>query len=354
MPTLPVNTDGAVLYYEDSGVPDNANDYTTIIIFHGFIFHGASFRLLFRYASLHNLRIVAVNHREYPGSSPLSEREIANVWSPEPNQQTTALREQAMELAVFIARFIELEDIPPPVTVDGKKTGGVGCLAWSQGCGPFLSLLANISRMDIHVSTLLERYMRTVFLYDPPCIVLGIPFPPGVTTPIHDPDLLDEEKPQKFIDWISSYFNPLSTPESITDEALRRRYNMYEKTGDERYRAVSLRLKKAELNSIVSPEIFPRIGVMLAYAREVYDDALQNALFDTKGQWNHLRTVAICPDMTIWTCNLSHRVLSDMLANSPTVGKVRRTVEMVTLRNANHTYHFTEPEKFIHLLTSYM
>lgn len=91
---------------------------------------------------------------------------MGNVWSPEPKRQAAALGEQALELAIFIARFIELEDIPPPILGDkGKEVGGIACLAWSQGCGPLLALLSNIPRMSIHVSSLLERYMRTVFLY---------------------------------------------------------------------------------------------------------------------------------------------------------------------------------------------
>ena len=96
--------------------------------------------------------------------------------------------------------------------------------------------------------------------------MLGVPFPQGVTTPIHDPHLPDAEKPQKFIDWISSYFNPLSNPQAITDEALQKRYNMYEATGEERDLPISLRIKETELKSIVAPEIYPRIGIMLGYA----------------------------------------------------------------------------------------
>ena len=91
---------------------------------------------------------------------------MANVWSPEPERQAVALREQALELAIFITRFIELEDIPPPMLGDkGKEVGGIACLAWSQGCGPLLSLLSNISQMSIHVNSLLECYVRAVILY---------------------------------------------------------------------------------------------------------------------------------------------------------------------------------------------
>lgn len=40
MPTIPVNDDGAVLYYEDSGAPGDAPYYPTVFVLHGFIYHG--------------------------------------------------------------------------------------------------------------------------------------------------------------------------------------------------------------------------------------------------------------------------------------------------------------------------
>ncbi|PSR70854.1 hypothetical protein PHLCEN_2v13295 [Hermanssonia centrifuga] len=40
MPTIPVNSDGAVLYYEDSGAPDGPDPYCTIVLIHGLIFNG--------------------------------------------------------------------------------------------------------------------------------------------------------------------------------------------------------------------------------------------------------------------------------------------------------------------------
>ena len=43
MPTIPVNGSGAVLYYEDSGSPGTTEDYHTIFIVHGFIFHGGMY-----------------------------------------------------------------------------------------------------------------------------------------------------------------------------------------------------------------------------------------------------------------------------------------------------------------------
>jgi hypothetical protein len=103
--------------------------------------------------------------REYPGSSPLNESEMANVYSQEPERQAAYLRDQAIELATFMARFIEAENIPAPKRLGERDVGGVSLVTWSQGNGHMLSLLSNISNLDSQTSSLLGQYLRTVFMY---------------------------------------------------------------------------------------------------------------------------------------------------------------------------------------------
>jgi hypothetical protein len=92
---------------------------------------------------------------------------MANIWSNDPVAQATALREEAMQLATFIARFIQAENIPPPQLVDEKEIGGASLLVWSAGNGHLFSLLSNISRLDRHTDALLEQYLRTAIIYGP-------------------------------------------------------------------------------------------------------------------------------------------------------------------------------------------
>lgn len=40
MPTAPVNDIEAVVYYEDTGAPDDRDSYLTIVLVHGLTFHG--------------------------------------------------------------------------------------------------------------------------------------------------------------------------------------------------------------------------------------------------------------------------------------------------------------------------
>ena len=95
----------------------------------------------------------------------MNDREISNVWSTQPDRQATALRNQAIEIAVFMARFIEAENLPTPQRINGQDLGGASFIAWSQGNGPLLSLLANISQLDEGTNAVLEHYIRTVFIY---------------------------------------------------------------------------------------------------------------------------------------------------------------------------------------------
>ncbi|KAI0092042.1 hypothetical protein BDY19DRAFT_576011 [Irpex rosettiformis] len=345
MPTITVNDDGAVLYYEDSGAPNAAQDYHTIFIVHGFIFHGGSFRPLFTHASSQRLRLILVNQREYPGSSPLNDNEMSNLWSQEPKNQAIAIGSHATELATFIARFIEENNIPPPDFIDGKVVGGISLLAWSQGNGPLMSLLANIPPSTDHTSILLGRYIRTVFMYDPPSMVLGIPSSPKLVMPVHDPKLSEEEKPEKFIDWVSGYWEALRTPDIITTEALLKRSDVYDSTGNHKYLNTAKKLQKSEVDSLVAPNAYSRVGATLSLAHEVYAKSLRLALFDTNGHWDHLRVVAIWPDMSVWPCLLAFKGLTEMLQDRKNDGAVKRELEIVQLPETNHMYHYEEPDK---------
>jgi hypothetical protein len=125
----------------------------------------ATFRPLFPHAKSHNIRLVSVNDREYSGSSAFSEGEMNDILSNDPQRQAKWLREQGIHFATFIARFIETHNIPPPKHVDGKDVGGVCFLAWSLGVTTLFSLLANLSLLDSHTTSILERYVRTMVIH---------------------------------------------------------------------------------------------------------------------------------------------------------------------------------------------
>lgn len=40
MPAAPVDDNGTVLYFEDTGAPHGASTYLTVVLLHGLLFHG--------------------------------------------------------------------------------------------------------------------------------------------------------------------------------------------------------------------------------------------------------------------------------------------------------------------------
>jgi hypothetical protein len=126
-------------------------------------------------------------------------------------------------------------------------------------------------------------------------------------------------------------------PSQISTEALANRYDMYEITnGDPNYLRASLRLSEEELSRLVTPEALFQTGAPSKSSREVEYTAFRRAIFDTHGQWDHLRVVALWADMSPWASTLSSKVIADMLASTPIDREARREVEMVYIEGANH------------------
>lgn len=120
---------------------------------------------MFPHAASQNLRLFAINMREYPGSSPFTDAEVANLVSSDEAIAGAALFDQVKDIAYLIAHIIKTEDIPAPVEVDGRKAGGVSVLAWSGGNAFLFSLLANSSALDADVGTLLGHYITYAIVY---------------------------------------------------------------------------------------------------------------------------------------------------------------------------------------------
>jgi hypothetical protein len=190
MPSKTVNAQGTKLYYEDSGAPPGSTSYTTVFLIHGYLCYArtflfplfpyalcaplislnllndsAVFRPAFAHARSHNLRLIAINMREYPGSSPFSDAELARFASNDLEDQTSALVDQAMEIANLIAQIIRDEDLPLPQQEGDSQTGGVSMLAWAVGGSWLTTVLANLDSLDEDVHACFEKYVTTAIIY---------------------------------------------------------------------------------------------------------------------------------------------------------------------------------------------
>lgn len=65
------------------------------------------------YAVRHNLRLVLINCRDYPGSTLYSAAELEDLSSTDPERQALSLQARGLEFIKFIRQFVESENIPP-------------------------------------------------------------------------------------------------------------------------------------------------------------------------------------------------------------------------------------------------
>ena len=120
------------------------------------------FSRMIPFAAQHNIRLVALNRRDYPGSSPLSSDELIRLDSSDVLIRTAALRTLGGEIGAFLAWFVRTHDLPPVVThVDGRRTGGIVLVAWSLAHTVTCSLLACPGALSETTRSALRTHLRT-------------------------------------------------------------------------------------------------------------------------------------------------------------------------------------------------
>lgn len=162
----------------DTGPPAGSDDYTTLVVVHGFAWHaglGSSspqtialssvytgvFTRFLPLAEPHNSRIVLVNRRDYPGAVPFDQEELTLQSSTiaTTSDATTNIklymRARARELYDFLEIFVKTADIPPKSLV---------LAGWSFGSIWITALLAHVSTFPVN-DIELDKYIRRVVAY---------------------------------------------------------------------------------------------------------------------------------------------------------------------------------------------
>ena len=121
---------------------------------------------LFQYAPAYNARIIALNLRDYPKSTPYTPSELDLLLSSDPVKHAAGVRMQGLELASVLKHIVVTEKLPlVKVTADGERTGGIILLAWSLGNTNVLSMLGNEMYIDDTTRFILHHTLRTVVMY---------------------------------------------------------------------------------------------------------------------------------------------------------------------------------------------
>lgn len=106
---------------------------------------------------------MALNRRDYVGSTLFTPEELSQLNSLDPQQHKTFLKARGLEIAHFLGWIIREQNIPK-ASEDGSS-GGVALLGWSAGNITTLAFLRHLDSYPSEVVAALEPYVRTNILY---------------------------------------------------------------------------------------------------------------------------------------------------------------------------------------------
>ncbi|KAF9530737.1 hypothetical protein CPB83DRAFT_762488 [Crepidotus variabilis] len=192
-------SNGVQLFYTDSGSVANSSDYTTVIFVHGTGINGHVFEILHRVAASRNLRTISVNRRDYPGSTPFTDQDLVDVK----NGKQGSIDSYAVLMVDFICYVADNLQIPP-ASVD-HSSGGIALVGWSHGGAVALWTLSNPEVVSCPQIATLEKFLKTVIMYDSAVQSLGFPVPKA--EPVGDEPKSTEEYFQKLPLWLTCYFD---------------------------------------------------------------------------------------------------------------------------------------------------
>ncbi|EPQ56346.1 hypothetical protein GLOTRDRAFT_74957 [Gloeophyllum trabeum ATCC 11539] len=200
----PVNDRGVHFSYSDTGPPTATSEpYSTLVLIHGTSYHSAIFRPLIPHAPANNLRLVLLNRRDYPGTTPTSPAEVARIRSDDTHVQAEALKDLGVELAQFLVWYVRRARVS-----DVQSGGGIAVLGWSSGNACGCAMLAHLNALGDQEQNVIKKYLKTYIIYDAPCYVFGLPPPPEVYDAWQDPALPTlQAKTQAFNAWVTAYFH---------------------------------------------------------------------------------------------------------------------------------------------------
>ncbi|KAL1748054.1 hypothetical protein HDZ31DRAFT_80041 [Schizophyllum fasciatum] len=213
MPTLTIST-GLQYAYADSGPPESPSNYSTLFFIHGYAFYSTGDLLLsldgrrspafsrtgickrlLPVASKQGVRLICINRRAYPDSTPFTEDEKRIFRSGTDEERKSLLRGEGESLALLIDALISALDLPMHVSV----------LAWSMGNVYLLALLASIKRLPGEIAQRLKAHVMSFILWDPPDEALGYDRP-RIYTPFTDENVPLDQRGLAFVRWLGKYW----------------------------------------------------------------------------------------------------------------------------------------------------
>jgi hypothetical protein len=121
---------------------------------------------MIQFAAANRVRLILVNRRDYPGSTPLSDAELAELGSSDLETRAKALAQQGLDIGLFLAWLIREENIPPiAIDQDGKQQGGIALVAWSLAHTPLAGFLAHADSLPTDALRVLDPCLRAYCIF---------------------------------------------------------------------------------------------------------------------------------------------------------------------------------------------
>ncbi|KAJ3871571.1 hypothetical protein F5051DRAFT_457042 [Lentinula edodes] len=331
MPTYTLSNN-VQFFYEDTGAP-GAQEYTTFFVVHGHTYHSGLFKKLLQVAHSHSHRMIAVNRREYAGSTPYSEAEL-KVFAEGPDEERFKLLiTEGANLALLLDGLIDSLSLP--------KNGDIAIVGWSLGNIFTIPLLASINTLPPQVRDRLGLHVKRTILWDAPSQPLGIESPPEAYNPLWDEELAPEARGVEFGKWLTYYFvhGDLSNHDM---KEFNYRYN------DPNKKRTFEDLPLEELFKIIDLSPGAKCDTPLCEPpfAKVERDIVKMALFDskTRAAWRGMKVWHILGYANAWNVHLAAWKLEEQVHAA---ASLEPAVDFTILKGVNHFGMWDDPEALV-------
>ncbi|KAI0258415.1 hypothetical protein BC834DRAFT_67872 [Gloeopeniophorella convolvens] len=190
----------------DTGVPSQSPEkYATLVILHGHTWHGGIFSRLLPFADAYNARIILINRRDYPGSTPFDAQEhalLASAAAPDATANDAEnvrefFKESTKEVYDCLYELCKSENLPDHSII---------LVGASESAAYTLSLLAN-GRAFFGTDETLLRRIRRIVAYNPTFRAFGYTPPADSYSPSTDRSIPVEAVTEHVQQWISGYYH---------------------------------------------------------------------------------------------------------------------------------------------------
>jgi len=155
-----------------------------------------TFFTLLPVASTLDLRVILVQRRLYPGSTPYTEEEKRIAFSGTEDQRKELVHKNATLLALFVDNMIKDHGL-----------GRVAVVGWSVGSGFLNQVINAFQSLDHEPQERLKKRVHALIYWDPPANIMGFDAPPnGGWVPLYDLTLSPEERAAAFEKWLSYHY----------------------------------------------------------------------------------------------------------------------------------------------------